>query len=84
MDDIARCRLIFPGFDELYAFRAKLHKAPFNHKLRNDIDKYDYIKSPKKTGYRGIHDVYEYDAKATATKESLACLIHGSAALKVS
>jgi hypothetical protein len=31
--------------------------------LRNDPDKYDYIKKPKPDGYRGIHDVYVYDVR---------------------
>lgn len=64
MDDIAGCRLIFPNTSGLYSFRSSFHKAKFNHKLRNDVDKYDYLKKPKKTGYRGVHDVYEYDVKS--------------------
>jgi len=68
MDDIAGCRLIFRKIKDLYAFRTKFHKAKFNHKRRNDIDKYDYLKHPKGTGYRGIHDVYEYDVKSEVGK----------------
>lgn len=64
MDDVAGCRLIFPSISELYAFRGSLHSAHFNHKLKNDIDKYDYLKRPKATGYRGVHDVYSYDANS--------------------
>lgn len=64
MDDVAGCRLIFRSVRELNAFRADFHRAHFNHKRKNDIDKYDYIKQPKDTGYRGIHDVYEYDVKS--------------------
>lgn len=58
MDDIAGCRLIFKDIKGLYAFREKFHKARFLHKLLNDPDKYDYLKHPKSTGYRGVHDVY--------------------------
>ncbi|MGI0015989.1 MAG: RelA/SpoT domain-containing protein, partial [Nitrososphaera sp.] len=62
MDDVAGCRLIFKNIDELYKFSEKLHQARFNHVLKNDIDKYDYIKRPNPdTGYRGVHDIYEYD-----------------------
>ena len=68
MDDIAGCRLIFRNIKELYSFRDKFHKARFNHERRNDIDKYDYIKSPKPTGYRGVHDVYEYDVNSEVGK----------------
>jgi putative GTP pyrophosphokinase len=70
MDDIAGCRLIFKDLQTLVKFREKLHKAHFNHKLRNELDKYDYIKTPKSTGYRGIHDVYEYKVNSEAGKES--------------
>ncbi len=63
MDDVAGCRLIFKSLSDLYAFRDSFHRARFKHKRRNaeDKDKYDYIKTPKVTGYRGVHDVYEYD-----------------------
>lgn len=64
MDDVAGCRLIFKDIKELNYFRNEFHKAHFNHKRRNEIDKYDYIKQPKNTGYRGIHDVYVYDVKS--------------------
>ena len=64
MDDVAGCRLIFPTIEELYSFRQHFNKGNFKHRLRNDADKWDYIKKPKKTGYRGIHDVYEYDVNS--------------------
>lgn len=68
MDDIAGCRLIFQNIRDLYKFRELLHMARFKHKLRNSNDKYDYIKKPKETGYRGIHDVYEYDVNSDVGK----------------
>lgn len=68
MDDVAGCRLIFNEIKALYAFRGIFHRARFNHKRRNDIDKYDYIKRPKPTGYRGIHDVYAYDVNSVTGK----------------
>lgn len=69
MDDVAGCRLIFRNQRDLYAFRNAFHKARFNHKRRNDLDKYDYIKRPKETGYRGVHDVYEYDVNSAVGKK---------------
>ena len=75
MDDVAGCRLIFPSVIDLYKFRTKLHSANFKHKLRNELDKYDYIKSPKDTGYRGIHDVYEYDVNSDPGKPYKGLLI---------
>ena len=68
MDDVAGCRLIFSDIRALYAFRGIFHRARFNHKRRNDTDKYDYIKRPKSTGYRGIHDVYTYDVNSATGK----------------
>jgi ppGpp synthetase/RelA/SpoT-type nucleotidyltranferase len=68
MDDVAGCRLIFRSIKDLQAFRSEFHKARFKHKLRNEPDKYDYIKKPKDTGYRGIHDVYEYNVNSDAGK----------------
>ena len=68
MDDVAGCRLIFKNMRDLYRFRNTFHKARFNHKRRNEIDKYDYIKAPKGTGYRGVHDVYEYDVRSDVGK----------------
>ena len=64
MDDVAGCRLIFKSIADLHDFRSSIHRAIFKHKLRNDPHKYDYIKKPKDTGYRGIHDVYEYDVNS--------------------
>ncbi|SUX55469.1 RelA/SpoT domain-containing protein [Chromobacterium vaccinii] len=69
MDDVAGCRLIFQTVDELVSFREKFHKARFNHKRRNEKDKYDYILKPKSTGYRGIHDVYNYDVRSSVGKD---------------
>lgn len=68
MDDVAGCRLIFRNVRDLYEFRDRFQRARFNHVRRNDLDKYDYIKTPKATGYRGIHDVYEYDVQSDIGK----------------
>lgn len=68
MDDVAGCRLIFRNLKELHRFRKDFHAARFNHKMRNDPGKYDYIAHPKSTGYRGIHDVYEYDVQSDSGK----------------
>lgn len=66
MDDVAGCRIIFSNIKELNAFRESMHKARFKHSLKNRPDKYDYISRPKATGYRGIHDVYEYNVNSEA------------------
>jgi len=64
MDDVAGCRLIFEDVESLRRFRKAIHAARFRHKLRHSADKYDYIAHPKATGYRGIHDVYDYDVNS--------------------
>lgn len=68
MDDVAGCRVIFENEADLHRFRNELHKARFQHKLRHSKDKYDYIQNPKPSGYRGIHDVYEYRVNSEAGK----------------
>ena len=70
MDDIAGCRLIFPNLEQLHAYRDKVHKARFKHKRRNEPGKYDYITNQKPTGYRGIHDIYEYDVNSESGRGS--------------
>lgn len=64
MDDVAGCRLIFKSIQDLNIFRESFHKARFRHQRKNEKDKYNYIKIPKRTGYRGIHDVYSYDVNS--------------------
>ena len=64
MDDVAGCRLIFNTNNKLQQFRKTFLKAKFKHNRKNEIDKYDYLRFPKSTGYRGIHDVYSYDVNS--------------------
>lgn len=61
MDDVAGCRVVCPDIQTVYDFREAMHSARFEHVLKTPGDKYDYIKNPKPDGYRGIHDVYEYN-----------------------
>lgn len=69
MDDVAGCRLIFEDIESLNNFREDFHKARFKHKRKNDVDKYNYIKKPKETGYRGIHDIYEYNVNSIENRD---------------
>lgn len=75
MDDVAGCRLIFPDIESLQKFRSSFHKEKFKHRLKNDPNKYDYITNPKTTGYRGIHDVYEYDVRSSSNAHLKGLLI---------
>lgn len=70
MHDIVGCRVIFDNLEEMVQFRREFNKSRFSHKRRmkttkhgTQIDAYDYISHPKPSGYRGIHDVFEYRAK---------------------
>ena len=60
MHDIAGCRLIFGAVEELTTFRSLVLESRAGHVLVGDENRYDYIATPKATGYRGIHDVYKY------------------------
>jgi putative GTP pyrophosphokinase len=64
MDDVAGCRMIFENIPALEKFRSEFHKARFRHKRKNNTDKYNYIRNPRSTGYRGIHDIYEYNSRS--------------------
>lgn len=68
MDDVAGCRLIFKSVKQLTDFRKEFHSARFDHSRKNEPDKYNYIKNPKQTGYRGIHDVYQYNVRSDSGK----------------
>jgi len=64
MHDIAGCRMVFESLDDLRSVRESMHSARWRHALLHDPRKYDYINSPKSTGYRGIHDVYQYNVNS--------------------
>lgn len=75
MDDVAGCRLIFKDLASLEKFRSNFHKARFHHDRKNEPNKYNYIKNPKNTGYRGIHDVYSYDVNSETGKHLKGLLV---------
>ncbi|MDM7927330.1 MAG: RelA/SpoT domain-containing protein [Blastomonas fulva] len=65
MHDVAGCRVIFNDVPALFNFRQEVHRARFSHKRKNVGDeRWNYIDNPKDDGYRGIHDVYEYDTRS--------------------
>ena len=60
MHDIAGCRAICSSIDELERFRDAFLDTRSKHVHTNAAtDRFDYIASPKASGYRGIHDVFE-------------------------
>lgn len=64
MHDFAGCRMIFENVSDLNHFRNYIRSSDvlrnIEHELRSDELKYNYIESPKNTGYRGIHDVFRH------------------------
>ena len=63
MNDIAGVRLIFRSELELRHFREKMDASRAKHLRTHEHDRFDYIKNPKDTGYRGVHDVFERRVK---------------------
>lgn len=55
MSDIGGCRVILNNRDELYELQASLNKSRTTHKTKKIRD---YILEPKRSGYRGIHRIY--------------------------
>ncbi|MCX7381969.1 MAG: RelA/SpoT domain-containing protein [Alphaproteobacteria bacterium] len=69
MHDIAGCRLIFPDTGTLGQYRDSVLMTKAAHDIVGDKDRYDYIRNPKMTGYRGIHDVYKYNVNSVGGKK---------------
>ena len=75
MHDIAGCRLIFENLSDLNEYRKKLHSSTWIRHQRRKADKtpykYDYIDfpHPDNSGYRGIHDIYEYASRTGRPNE---------------
>ena len=60
MQDIAGGRLFFKDIQTLTNFRNQfLNSKEKKYRRINTVDKFNYIKKPADSGYRGIHDVYE-------------------------
>lgn len=57
MQDIGGCRVIVNTINSIYSILEKYKKSSMRHEL---IKINDYIESPKKSGYRGIHLIYKY------------------------
>ena len=68
---LAGCRLIFESIERITRVSRDISQKALdsNHKLKNEPDKYVYLVHPKDSGYRGIHDVYEYDVNSIAGRD---------------
>ena len=58
MQDVGGCRAVMKGTIEVESLVKKYEKSRgLKHKL---VKKNDYIQTPKKDGYRGVHLIYKY------------------------
>jgi len=62
IEDIAGCRIIVSNRKQVYAVRNSIAEGRTRNILRRERD---YIKSPKPSGYRGIHLIYQYNGAKT-------------------
>ena len=68
MHDIAGCRVIFKNYDDMVRYINSLHSSnKLKHYLTNE---YNYVEKPhpKNSGYRGIHDEYEYFSRKASDR----------------
>lgn len=63
MQDIAGCRAIMPGIEDVWFLREMYDKKPVKHVRGSDKD---YITNPKETGYRGLHLKYRFSGKGNS------------------
>lgn len=69
MHDIAGCRVIFNSLGDLIAYRNDMLKKPTRHvHMNRGNEHFNYIKYPKSSGYRGIHEVYKTKTGRTDAK----------------
>lgn len=64
MQDLGGCRFIVPTVDDVYKYSSMFEKSRIRHTLKNT---YDYLQTPKTSGYRSLHAVYEYHSDTNDT-----------------
>jgi len=68
MQDIGGCRAIVQSIETVYQIKNDFENSRIKHKK---VNVKDYIKSPKSSGYRGIHLVYKYHSDRNCTYNGL-------------
>jgi ppGpp synthetase/RelA/SpoT-type nucleotidyltranferase len=68
MQDIGGCRAVVGKVSDVYQLVHNYRESDIKHKLEKTND---YIRSPKPTGYRGIHMVYRYNSDRSETYNGL-------------
>ena len=61
--DIAGCRSVLPSVAHVRQLRTLYQDSELRHVLQREND---YISTPKRSGYRGIHLIYEYQSDRTS------------------
>lgn len=64
IQDLGGCRFIVDSIEDVYKYYDKYRNSRIRHRY---IKEYDYIESPKKSGYRSLHVVYEYHSDKVDT-----------------
>lgn len=64
IQDLGGCRFIVDSIEDVYKYYDKYRNSRIRHRY---IKEYNYIDSPKKTGYRSLHVVYEYHSDKVDT-----------------
>lgn len=59
MQDLGGCRFVVPSLAEVYSYSNMLKNSSIRHEFKRE---YDYIKTPKKSGYRSLHLVYKFQS----------------------
>lgn len=69
MHDIAGCRVIFDDLTSLFSYREEMLEKKTKHiHVNKNTDHFDYLKHPKSTGYRGIHEIFKTRTGRTDAK----------------
>src|SRR5438552_1006717 len=68
LQDIGGCRAVVSNISQVHALRTEWDRGDLRHKLVNETD---YLASPKRSGYRGIHLIYEYNSDRSKTYNGL-------------
>ncbi len=70
MQDLGGCRFIVNSIDDVYHYSKLLENSRVRHVLKRESD---YIRTPKLSGYRSLHKVYEFhsDKKEEYNKHML-------------
>ncbi len=68
MQDVGGCRAIFSNCEFVYELYNRLKKSSMKHEIVNEKD---YIETPKESGYRGIHLIFEYNSLQNSSYNGL-------------